>query len=91
VALREVYTSEGGGPDLKLIECPVCGADLSGSGDTYVHFLYDHGPEDFGLSPLGDRPDPDPHAGGELATERCDSRTSEKEAPGPPGPAVSQP
>jgi hypothetical protein len=40
----------------RLTECPVCGyslRDRRGSKLRY-HLLNDHGPEDFGLSPLAD-------------------------------------
>lgn len=36
----------------RLVECPVCGVDLTEYPCTWMHFLEDHRPEDFGLSPL---------------------------------------
>lgn len=40
---------------LVLTRCPVdwCRADLTGATKTSHHFLNEHTPEDFGLSPLG--------------------------------------
>lgn len=37
-----------------LLECPVCGTDLSGRTKTSDHFYTEHLPEDFGLTPLGE-------------------------------------
>ncbi|MFC4449842.1 hypothetical protein [Halorussus aquaticus] len=37
-----------------LTACPACGEDLSGKTKTSDHFLRDHLPEDFGLTPLGE-------------------------------------
>jgi hypothetical protein len=44
-------------PDGKvfLIECPACGAFLDTTSiNTAAHFHREHGPEDFGLTPLGE-------------------------------------
>jgi len=54
----------GRGERLQMTECPVCGADLRGYIKTSRHFYNEHGPEDFGLSPLGTR---DADVGGEKA------------------------
>ena len=37
-----------------LAECP-CGAPVRGGRFLEMHLLNDHSPEDFGLSPLGER------------------------------------
>lgn len=45
---------------LVMTECPLddCRKDLSSRNvQTSVHFLEEHLPEDFGLTPLGERPD----------------------------------
>jgi competence CoiA-like predicted nuclease len=42
---------------VSMTECPVCGQefDIPSGGAVPAHFLHDHTPEDFGLSPLGER------------------------------------
>ncbi len=36
---------------LRLVECPVCGTDLTGRKPS--HHIEDHAPSEFGLSPKG--------------------------------------
>lgn len=55
MALRDAST--GNRERLLLTRCPLdwCGEDLGdGATKTSTHFLNDHLPEDFGLSPLGE-------------------------------------
>jgi competence CoiA-like predicted nuclease len=42
---------------VSMTECPVCGKTfgIPSGGALSSHFLHDHKPEDFGLSPLGER------------------------------------
>lgn len=55
------------GRRLTLVACPACGADLDGE---YVpRHILQHDPEDFGLSPLGERA-----AGTSLAADGGDGR-----------------
>lgn len=42
---------------VSLIECPACGYPFSEKENRWKHLLENHSPEDFGLSPLGDRRD----------------------------------
>lgn len=48
------YDTGSGGPRVQLVTCPACGEPLDGDCKTSHHFLNDHLPEDFGLSPLGE-------------------------------------
>lgn len=38
---------------IMLSECPVCGHEFGKNQHRWKHYLEDHDPEDFGLSPLG--------------------------------------
>lgn len=52
----KTWTDTTGTPRARLTACPVCGADLN-DGHTWItadHFREAHGPEDFGLSPIGE-------------------------------------
>jgi endogenous inhibitor of DNA gyrase (YacG/DUF329 family) len=52
------YRPKGNGMQLAiLVECPVCGLDLRDR-KPHHHLLEYHGPEDFGLAPIGDRSAP---------------------------------
>ena len=56
-----------GGRRVTLVACPACGADLDGK---YVpRHIMGHEPEDFGLSPIGERA-----AGTRLAADGGDGR-----------------
>lgn len=57
------YRGRDNDPYVVMLRCPVCGADLFGR-KTSTH-VATHEPEEFGLSPLGQRRSP---AGGE---DRC--------------------
>ncbi|GAA0293894.1 hypothetical protein [Halarchaeum salinum] len=50
-----IVKSSGGSIKVSLIECPACGADLSGRKKPSAHLLTEHVPEDFGLSAPGRR------------------------------------
>jgi hypothetical protein len=41
--------------NIRLVECPACGADLRDCRVT--HHIGQHDPEDFGLAPIGERSD----------------------------------
>jgi len=52
----EYRENSNGKPIPRLTGCPVCGADLTGGGEARTaHFVNEHAPQDFGLSPLGSR------------------------------------
>lgn len=50
----EVRVDASGQRNVVLTECPVCGEPLGRDkpGMRRTHFLVEHGPEDFGLSPM---------------------------------------
>ena len=53
--LKEYRYPDGNGMRtvaVTLIECPACGYEFSEKEPRWKHFLHDHLPEDFGLSPL---------------------------------------
>lgn len=50
-----IERQRGGSINVVLIECPACHADLDGK-KTSHHILTEHGPEDFGLSPMESEP-----------------------------------
>lgn len=54
MAIRDAATDNR--ERLLLTRCPLdwCNEDLTGATKTSTHFLNDHAPEDFGLSPLGE-------------------------------------
>lgn len=49
----EVRRRRKGRDTIVMVECPVCDQDLRDKHVSY-HFEVDHGPEDFGLAPLGE-------------------------------------
>lgn len=49
-----IVKSSGGSIKKSLVECPACGADLSGATKASAHLVNEHLPEDFGLTPLGE-------------------------------------
>lgn len=40
---------------IRLISCPFCGNEFDSHEPRWKHFLNEHGPEDAGLSPIGER------------------------------------
>jgi len=51
-----LYVSQAHGQDYnRLDNCPACGYPFEAEERRHVH-LSEHGPEDFGLSPLGETP-----------------------------------
>lgn len=44
---------------ITLVECPACGEDLEDKSPQH-HIRTEHTPEDFGLSPIGERTDTGP-------------------------------
>ncbi|MFB6114381.1 MAG: hypothetical protein ABEJ58_09825 [Halodesulfurarchaeum sp.] len=38
----------------RLVQCPFCGHDFDDQEPPWLHFLENHGPEDAGLSPIGE-------------------------------------
>lgn len=52
--LEVAQEREDGGVDVKLTRCPVCHVDIDGRPSYHIE---KHRPEDFGLTPKGERPD----------------------------------
>lgn len=50
----EILEYENGYREPKIVVCPACGHDFAVNESRWRHFLEDHGPEDFGLSPIGE-------------------------------------
>lgn len=46
------YRDDLGKIRVKLTECPVCGEEFKGGVSRANHLLNEHGPAEFGLSPL---------------------------------------
>ena len=74
MTLDRHYSEGHGYVQVRLVSCPLCGKDFEDHEPRWLHFLDEHGPEDAGLSPLGeitandgplfDDPEDVEHAGG---------------------------